>query len=66
MLGKLSLFSPRNTIFGNTKYKKNKDCFFFFLIAFSFYFISDLWAKLLDIPKTAMFPLFLFSPSVYS
>lgn len=65
MLGKLSLFSPRNTIFGNTKYKKTKIAFFF-LIAFSFYFISDLWAKLPDIPKIAMFPLFLFFPSVYS
>ena len=39
MLGKLSLFSPRNTIFGNTKYKKNKDCFFFFnCLQFLFYF----------------------------
>lgn len=64
MLGKLSLFSPpRNTIFGNTKYKKNKDCFFF-LSTFSFYFISDLWAKLLDIPTIAhvpSLPLFPFS-----
>ena len=36
MLGKLSLFSPRNTIFDNRKYKKK--IFFFNWLQFPFYF----------------------------